>query len=276
MKYSLLLTSSLLLLAANAHAGGPYPKGSIGTFHEGTWYLDTDRSYSWSGTQFADQDQIHYFGQAGDQPVVFYGRPCFSNLPGAIGVVRGRNWYFTTNDLDYQPAQDDPNAFVFGTTPFSATIWNGVPVAFSNGNFLVDWNGNHVYDSGDVTLGFGSPNQLPVIGVWGTGSGGTRIGTYVPSTNTWFVDYDGTNTWSAGDKTWHFGFAAGDLPFVIPYTDGIDRIGVFNSGNWYVDANNNHVWDGTAGGDAQWQFGNPGDIPVVTRDQTWYGECPID
>ena len=274
MKYSL-LTGALMLLATNAHAAGPYPKGSIGVFNAGTWYLDTDRSFSWSGTSPLPADEIHYFGQAGDKPVVYFGRPCFYNEPGAIGITRGNNWYFTTNNLDYDHA-DDSNAFVFGTTPFTPTIWNTVPVTFSNGNWLIDWNDNHVQDSGDVVLGFGSAGQLPVIGLWSTTSGGTRIGTFAPSTHTWYVDYDGTNTWSSGDKTWTFGFSSTDQPVVMPYTDGIDRIGIFNAGNWYIDKNNNHVWDGPSGGDEQWQFGNPGDTPVVTRETTWEGECPID
>jgi hypothetical protein len=32
---------------------------------------------------------------------------------------------------------------------------------------------------------------------------------------------------------------------------------------WYIDANNNGTWDGQSGGDAIWNFGIPGDIPVV-------------
>ncbi len=41
------------------------------------------------------------------------------------------------------------------------------------------------------------------------------------------------------------------------------RIGLFRDGNWYLDLNNNGVWDGVAGGDGLFSFGAPGDIPVV-------------
>lgn len=63
---------------------------------------------------------------------------------------------------------------------------------------------------------------------------------------------------------------------VIPFSDGVDHIGVFRGGYWYMDINGNHVWDGTSRGDAVWQFGNPGDTPVVTREASWTGQCAID
>ncbi len=49
---------------------------------------------------------------------------------------------------------------------------------------------------------------------------------------------------------------------------GVVRLGVFRcpaSGvcQWYIDLNNNGQWDGTFGGDAIWNFGLTGDLPVV-------------
>ena len=86
---------------------------------------------------------------------------------------------------------------------------------------------------------------------------------------TWHVDYDGTNGWTDGDKAYTFG-NPGDYPVVIPFSDGVDRIGTFRDGYWSVDANGNGRWDGTAHGDLAWQFGNVGDIPVMTRNY-WRG-----
>ncbi len=277
MKYSLVVAASLFMLAANAqnaHAT-PYPKGSIGVFNAGTWWLDTDRSLGWSG-EGPGQDEVHHFGTAGDQPVVYYGVPCFTQGTAGIGVVRGNTWKATYNDLDYQFSADSGNTFTFGQNPQSPTIWN-VAVSYVGGTFLIDNNGNHQQDSGDVSLHWGGAGQLPVIGTWGGPSGVPHIGTFVPSSSTWFVDYDGSNTWTnAGDKTWTFGLTPSDLPFVMPFSDGIDRIGVFNGGNWYVDLNNNHRYDGATGGDVIWQFGNIGDTPVISREGSWTGQCPID
>jgi len=59
------------------------------------------------------------------------------------------------------------------------------------------------------------------------------------------------------------------LPDDIPVAgdwdgSGVIRIGVFRPSNamWYLDLNNNGKWDG-ASGDAEYQFGAPGDEPVV-------------
>ena len=55
---------------------------------------------------------------------------------------------------------------------------------------------------------------------------------------------------------------AGDIPVVGDWNgDGKTKIGVFRSGNWYLDSNGNNSWD--AGSDAAYVFGMAGDIPVV-------------
>ena len=72
------------------------------------------------------------------------------------------------------------------------------------------------------------------------------------------------------DLTTQFGLA-GDYPVAGDWDGtGIIRIGVFRCPapgtgvcSWYLDQNNNGVWDGTFGGDITFQFGLPGDIPVV-------------
>jgi hypothetical protein len=73
-----------------------------------------------------------------------------------------------------------------------------------------------------------------------------------------------------GDLTTQFGLA-GDYPVSGDWDgSGVIRIGVFRCPapgagvcTWYLDQNNNGVWDGTFGGDISFQFGLPGDIPVV-------------
>ena len=72
------------------------------------------------------------------------------------------------------------------------------------------------------------------------------------------------------DITTQFGLA-GDYPVAGDWDgSGIIRLGVFRcpapgagACSWYLDQNNNGVWDGTFGGDITFQFGLPGDIPVV-------------
>ena len=54
---------------------------------------------------------------------------------------------------------------------------------------------------------------------------------------------------------------AGDIPVVGDWTgDGIEKIGVYRNGTWYLDTNNNHRLDA---GDRVVELGQPGDLPVV-------------
>lgn len=79
----------------------------------------------------------------------------------------------------------------------------------------------------------------------------------------WVYDTDGNGVFSPSDKISGFGLA-GDYPVVGDWNGtGVQSIGVFRSGVWYLDLNNNGQWDGVAGGDGIYYFGLPGDIPVV-------------
>jgi hypothetical protein len=93
------------------------------------------------------------------------------------------------------------------------------------------------------------------------------------SPNAYFVlDSNGSNNYEASDKARAFG-QPGDIPVAGDFFgNGIVEIGVFRcpagagagaACQWYIDANNNGVWDGAYGGDQVWSFGIPGDIPVV-------------
>ncbi len=63
-------------------------------------------------------------------------------------------------------------------------------------------------------------------------------------------------------------FGAG-IPGAIPLNgfdsdgDGTDEQALFVAGDFLIDANRNGVWDGSAGGDLEVPFGEPGDQPVT-------------
>jgi hypothetical protein len=61
------------------------------------------------------------------------------------------------------------------------------------------------------------------------------------------------------------GVLAGDIAVVGDWSGlGHASAGWYRSGTWYLDANNNGTWDGTAGGDLLYTgFGGPNDTPVV-------------
>ena len=138
--------------------------------------------------------------------------------------------------------------------------------------------------SSTVTIngaGVGAIN-IPVNMVIGQ-SGGTvtpdifsQIGIFRPPTPVggalgfFTLDSNGNYAFDASDKVRQFGLA-GDYPVAGDWDGtGVVRLGVFRCPapgagicTWYLDNNNNGVWDGTFNGDVSFQFGLPGDIPVV-------------
>ena len=84
------------------------------------------------------------------------------------------------------------------------------------------------------------------------------------------LDSNGNYAFDMTDKTRQFGLA-GDYPVAGDWDgNGTIKLGVFRCPapgadvcTWYLDDNNNGVWDGIFAGDVSFQFGLPGDIPVV-------------
>ena len=77
-----------------------------------------------------------------------------------------------------------------------------------NGAWYLDYNGNRVWDSGDVSGGFGTSGDLPVAGDWNV-DGKDEIGVF--RSGTWYLDYNGNRVWDSGDVSGGFG-TSGDLP----------------------------------------------------------------
>jgi hypothetical protein len=140
-----------------------------------------------------------------------------------------------------------------------------------NGLFILDSNGDGVFDTGDAVYNFlasvggPQPGDVPVVGDW-NGSGTTKIG-IVRDGFLWLLDLNGNGTYEPGtDLQYAYGGAAGDVPVVGDWTgSGTTKIGVLRDGFlWLLDANGNGTYDGAAGGDFTFAFGGvEGDVPVV-------------
>ena len=99
--------------------------------------------------------------------------------------------------------------------------------------------------------GFGGyPEDIPIVGDW-TGDGIDKIGIY--RNGWWFLDLDGSRSWSGcpemggGTDACFTGFGGypEDIPIVGDWTgDGIDKIGIYRNGWWFLDLDGSRSWSG--------------------------------
>ena len=208
-------------------------------------------------------DVTRTFGQAADIPVV-------GNWNGSadgkskIGVFRNGTWY-----LDYP-----------GT---GSWVGCGAPSDITK----------------DACLTFGQTYDAPVVGNWNGGvDNKVKIGVF--RNGMWYLDYPGTGSWvgcgapgvPTSDACYNWGLP-GDIPVVGDWNgDGKVKIGVFRNGMWYLDYPGTGSWVGCGApgvptNDACYNWGLPGDIPVVGdwngdgkvkigvfRNGTWYLDYP--
>ena len=202
-----------------------------------------------------------------------------NGAPAKVGIFR--QGFFWLLDTDGNRQWDDPpdQAFAYGGIAGDIPItgdWTGdghtkVGIYRSkNGFFLLDTNGDEVFDTGDAVYKFlqnvGGPQagDVPVVGDW-NGSGTSKIG-IVRDGFLWLLDLNGDGIYEPGtDLEYVFGGVPGDIPVVGDWTGtGTSKIGVLRDGFlWLLDANGNGTYDATSGGDYAFAFGAPGDVPVV-------------
>jgi hypothetical protein len=182
-------------------------------------------------------------------------------------------------DGDQQFSIPPDTAFAFGGIAGDIPItgdWNGnghSKVGIyrpSNGLFILDTNGDGVFDAGDAVYNLGVGTQagdVPVVGDW-NGSGTTKVGLFRQGFF-WILDYNGNGVFEQGvDKTYAFGGVAGDVPVVGDWSGtGTSKIGLFRDGFfWILDYNGNGTLDNVngVGGDKAFAYGGiSGDIPMV-------------
>ncbi len=169
-------------------------------FSSGIWYVDQNRNGTFDGV--AGGDQIYYFGQAGDVPVVgdWTGTGVMK-----IGIFRSGQWFLDCNGngvwdgvaggdclYNFGQAGDIP---VTGDWNGSGTTKIGV---YRNGYWMLDVNGNGVWDGisgGDNAYWFGNSTYTPVVGDW-NGSGTAKAGLF--SQGVWYLDVLGNGQWTDG------------------------------------------------------------------------------
>ncbi len=243
----------------------------------GQFYLDTDGSFAWT----AGVDRItDPFGVSTDRPVIGDW-----NGDGAddIGVWRpstGRFYLDMDGSRTWTPGVDlisDP--FGIPSDLPVAGDWNGDGLDDigvwrpSTGRFYLDSNGSRTWNTGvdRITDPFGLPADQPVAGDW-NGDGIADIGVRRPSTGRFYLDSDGSRTWTAGVDlvSGPFGIAT-DEPVTGDWNgEGFDDIGFWrpSTGRFALDMDGSRNW--TPGIDLVSEpFGAGTDRPVAGRWQNY-------
>jgi hypothetical protein len=231
----------------------------IGIYHGGFWLLDYNGNGMWDGTSI--DRLITIGGNPGEIPVVGDWN---GDGRAKVGVYVNGFWL-----LDYNgngrwdgPSGGDVVAG-FGGAPNDSPVvgdWNGdghdkIGVYRNGVQFILDYNGNFLYDAGDVVAPWGQAGDVAVVGDW-NGDGRTKIG--VNRQGFWILDYNGNFVWdgTSVDRLIALGGNPGETPIVGDWSgNGVSKVGFYYKGFWALDYNGNGVWDGPGGGDRLIAFG---------------------
>jgi hypothetical protein len=215
----------------------------IGYFLNGYWYIDQDKSGTWTSGDVTSGP----FGATGAMPLV---------INNHLTVFRDGYWYVDQNNNGRWDSADvviGPFGAAPGTTPL---IIGGHKSAFLNGYWYIDQDDSGSWTPGDVVCGpFGA--AAGAIPLMINGHKSAFLNGY------WYIDQDDSGTWTSGDViSGPFGTTAGSVPILID-----DHLAVYYDLYWYVDYDNSGSW---TSGDHSWGpfGGTSGSIPLVIHQVT--------
>ena len=184
----------------------------IGVYKDGIWYLDWNGNGIWD----AGTDKVYTFGAPGWTPVVGDWN---GNRTTKIGVYKDGSWYLDDNGNGEWNSGD--KGCLFPTQLYTQPVvgdWNGdgkSKIGFYRWGFWsLDYLGEGKYSKFSTPF-FGQQFDYvstPVVGDW-NGNEKTKIGVYQSTNGVWYLDNDGSGTWTADDRANTFG-APGWIPIV--------------------------------------------------------------
>jgi len=203
-----------------------------------------------------------------------------------IGWFDAGQWAF---DYDFDGVADFTTTFGQAGDQPVVGDWNGdgldeigVMMPSASGNsWMLDMNGNGVFDAGDATFTYGADaGAIAIAGDW-DGDGTSELGFTTPD-NLWHLDFDGSRTDDTSGPM-YTQYASGEVlntqyatafPAIGDWTgDGVSNLGNMNNGSvgWQFDLDRswNWVW-GTTYRDQNWSWGNSATDTGVAGD--WDGD----
>ncbi len=244
----------------------------LAALRNGQWIIDRNGTFTWDGEP-GDWFRSWTSGNSAETPVAGDWN---GDGRKKLGVFFNGLWRLDYNGNGIWDGDVVDRQLFWGSSGDRPVVgnWNGVggvdKIGVYNPSqalFVLDYNGNYVYD-GAVTDRFfqwGSPSDVPVVGDW-NGSGATKVGVFNPTQGLWVIDYNGNSVWDGivTDRYIRWG-SPGDTPVVGDWNgNGSANLGVFNpsQGVWVLDRNGNYIWDGSPA-DGFFAWGSPGDTPVA-------------
>jgi hypothetical protein len=188
----------------------------LGVFRNGFWILDLEGNRQWE-----PGDGVYAFGLPGDIAVVgdwngdgrtklgvFRCPP--AGTPGVCIWVLDMAGKFA-----YDPATAVTLPYGLRGDQPVVSNWSGTGKVdqigvFRNGAWIVDSNGNGIWDAADAQYAFGLAGDIAVVGNW---FGGTRKRIGIFRKGSWCLDLNGSNAWEPSDTFFAFGLP-GDQPAV--------------------------------------------------------------
>ena len=223
---------------------------NLAVYHEGNWYIDINGNGQWD-----EEDLWAQMGDSFDQPVV---GDWDGDGKSDIGIF-GSAW---SGDQQIMAAKSglpsDLNA-TQATNPKNVPPDISINVSMNNVRAMKHSESGGVrLDVIDHVFQYGSQGDKAFTGDF-TGDGIATIGVY--RNGKWYIDRTGSGKWDENavlvDNA-DFGLGEEGIPVVGDFNgDGIDKIGLYVNGVWYLDTTGDFKFD------TQIEFGEAGDYPVV-------------
>jgi hypothetical protein len=224
---------------------------NIAVYHDGNWYIDLNGNGQWD-----EEDLWAQMGSSADQPVVGDWDGDGKTDIGIFGPAWSGDAKIVSAKKPGLPS--DLNANV-ASKPKNVPPDISIDVSMNNVRAMKhSQSGGVRLDVIDHVFQYGNEGDKAFTGDF-TGDGISTIGVY--RDGKWYIDRTGSGKWDDSAvfvNNADFGLGAEGIPVVGDFSgDGIDKIGLYVDGVWYLDTTGDFKFDTTI------EFGEKGDYPVV-------------
>ena len=223
---------------------------NIAVYHEGNWYIDINGNGKWD-----EEDLWAQMGGQSDQPVVGDW-----DGDGKIDIgVFGPMWSGDQQVLATKSGLPTDLNSTVSSKPKNVPPDIAINVSMNNVRAMKHSESGGVrLDVVDHVFQYGNEGDKAFTGDF-SGDGIATIGVY--RNGKWYIDRTGTGKWDENavfvDNA-DFGLGSEGIPVIGDFSgDGIDKIGLYMDGVWYLDTTGDFKFD------TRIEFGQSGDYPVV-------------